>query len=61
MKYIWYKHKIAGPFTEVDSFIPMWKSMVDSGKMDSLEDSPFLNDDMRNYPNDVHILCRPEL
>jgi hypothetical protein len=52
MKYIFYKKKVAGPIKDelLDFYIKMWKEKVDAGELESL------NEDMQNYPNDVHIL-----
>jgi hypothetical protein len=60
MKFIFYKHKVAGPIPEdkLDYFIDMWKQMVDSGKATQIPDSPFLNEYMKNFPNDVHIFYK---
>ena len=59
--YIWYKKKVAGPFfwdgfEAKESDIIAWKEIVNSGAVDFFEDTPPMNDDMKNHPNDVHIL-----
>jgi hypothetical protein len=57
MKYIFYKNKVSGPFELVDQeWINAWKKMVDGGFVAAVPDTPFLNDDMKNNPNDAFIL-----
>jgi hypothetical protein len=62
MKYIFYKHKVAGPIPDnrLNEFVSMWITMVDSGKVEGMKDTPFLNKDMEGHPNDVHILTKLE-
>lgn len=59
MIFIYYKHKVAGPFNEIsDEAVQSWKILVDSGKMNNLPDTPVLNEDMELHPNDVHYLFK---
>lgn len=56
MKLIWYKNRVAGPFDELTKeTIEKWKSMVDDNP-DVFPYTDFLNDNMREYPDDVHII-----
>lgn len=55
--YIWYKHKAGGPFDRIDDdLVQFWKEFIKSGKANFIKDTPFLNDEMKTYPDDVHIL-----
>ena len=63
--YIWYKKKVAGPFfwdgLEVKkSDITSWKKIVDSGAVDFFKDTPPMNEDMENHPNDVYIILKED-
>jgi hypothetical protein len=56
-KYIYYKHKVAGPFPEItEEIVTFWKGMVNGGLMRSLQDTGFLNEDVENHPDEVHII-----
>lgn len=60
-KYIFYKHKVIGPFDEItDKVVSLCKKIVDGGLVNNLPDTPFLNAQMEQYPNDVHILDKPK-
>jgi len=55
-KFIWYKHKVAGPFEEItDEWIDRWMEIVDDGKADGVPDAEPLTEDMENFPEEAHI------
>jgi hypothetical protein len=62
MEYIWYKNRVSGPFMKAtESKINTWKTLVDSMG----EDTPFpfteaLNDEMKEYPLEAHIICKKD-
>jgi hypothetical protein len=59
--YLFYKHKVCGPYTEMpDQWVTRWKLMVDTGLMRELPDTDFMNQNMRDYPNDVHVIVNHE-
>ena len=55
-KYIFYKKQVAGPFAEVtDGIKSAFKSMVDNHQTPKLPDTPYITDEMKANPNDVHV------
>lgn len=56
-EYIFYKHKVLGPLEHIDEqHINLFKTMVNSGSLDFMPDTPYLNDDMKAHPDEIHIL-----
>jgi hypothetical protein len=58
--YMFYKHKI-GIIIPLNEQIENFKTIVDEGFLSSLQDTPYLNEDMEKNPNDVHIFGREEM
>lgn len=57
--YVWYKHKVAGPFGEehdLNKVIEIWMEMVDAYKLTGLPDTPPMTKDMEDYPNKPHVI-----
>jgi hypothetical protein len=58
-KFIWYKHKVAGPFKEItEDWIERWKDIVDTGKASQVPNVEPLNEAMKNEPNIPHIFLK---
>lgn len=55
-KYLFYKHQVAGPFPEITEGIKKaFKTMIDNHVGAKLVETPFINDEMKANPNDVHV------
>jgi hypothetical protein len=60
--YLFYKHKVIRwiPNVSIDKGCEFIKASVDAGNFNTLPDTPFLNEEMEKYPDDVHVFGKQE-
>lgn len=60
--FLFYKHKVIRwfPNVSIDQGCEFIKENVDAGNFNTMPDTPYLNEEMEKYPNDVHVFGKLE-
>jgi hypothetical protein len=60
--FLFYKHKVIRwfPNVSIDQGCAFIKENVDAGNFNMMPDTPYLNEEMEKYPNDVHVFGKLE-